>query len=137
MLRMQKVTPGSSGIQHAPTHGLGLQVNVPGSIVPAGHGPVKMKQALRSQHAWVSGQVLGVQVLPGAGVVPEGHGPANEKHEPSVRQQARTHGFGMHVAEPGSMVPAGHGPNQMKHEVTSQQARDCGHGFGLHETPPR
>jgi hypothetical protein len=28
-------------------------------------------------------------------------------------------------------------PNHRKQAVKSQQACDCGHGFGLHATPPR
>lgn len=139
VVMMQKITPGCSKMQQAPGQGLGVQVSVPGSKVPGGQPtPVKMKQALTSQHACVGiGQLLGVQVLPGAGVVPLGHGPAVVKHEPSIRQQARTHGLGTHVSVPGSVVPCGHGPNHRKQAVRSQQACDCGQGFGRHGVPPR
>ena len=107
-----------------------MHVLLGAGVVPGGQAaPVKMKHALRSQHARTcGGQRLGEQVLPGAGVVPVGHGPETGKHEPSLRQHALTHSVGVHtVPGPNHVAAAPVGSTQLawvvvKHCPLRQQA---------------
>lgn len=94
--------------QQASRQGLGVQLVAPGSTKPLhalGVGTSVHVPSLKQQTN-PGGHWFGVHVLPGAGEDPGGHGPATVKHEPSTRQQARTHGLGTHEP-PGMKFPNG------------------------------